>query len=178
MFEQILDILSDDVDNVFLERLFFGDRHALAHRLDRPLGIAAALLRNAFAERSGEVLDLFTHHPFDFFAAAGHRVRRADVSSRCHRRDMRGHGDENTRRTSAGTARRDVNHQRHLSAEHFLDNGARGIQQSARRIHLDDQGARAVGFRTGDAFADEIVHRRIDAAVDGNQIHMRRRRVL
>ena len=37
-------------------------------------------------------------------------------------------------------------------AEHFLNNGARGIQQSARRVQLNDQRVRAVGLSPAQYF--------------------------
>jgi hypothetical protein len=101
----------------------------------RPLGVTAALLRDAFAEGGSEVLDFFTHHAFDFLATAGDRVSRADIGSRRHRRDMRGHRNEHARRPGSGAARRDVNHHRHLGTEHFLNDRARGIEQASRRVH-------------------------------------------
>ena len=130
----------------FLSASLLGDRHAFAHRLDRPFGVATALLRDALAERCGEVLDLLAHHAFDFLAAARHRMGRADVGARRHRRDMGRQRDEHARGARPGAARRDVNHHRHLRAEHFFDNGAGRSQQPAGRVELDDQRARAARF--------------------------------
>ena len=64
----------------------------IAHSVFRPRFCAMR-----FAEGRGEVLDLFAHHAFDFLSAAGDRMGRADIGSRRHRRNMRGHGNENAR---------------------------------------------------------------------------------
>ncbi len=70
-----------------------------------------------------------------------------------------------------------IDHHRHLGTEHFLNDRARGIEQASRRVQLNDQRFRSVRFRSPDAFADKIVHRGIDAAVDRNHVDMGRRRI-
>ena len=96
LLEQIVDVLGYDIDDFDLQRFFLRDRYAFPHRLNRPLGITAALLRDALGERGSEVFDLLAHHAFDFLAAASHRVGRTDIGSRGHCRNMRRHGDEHT----------------------------------------------------------------------------------
>ena len=172
LLEQIVNVFGDDVDDIFLERIAFRDRHAFAHRLDRPLGVAAAFLRDALAERCGEVFDLLAHHALDFLAAAGHRMGCADVGARRHRCHVGGQRDEHSGGTGAGAARTDPNHDWHLRAKHFLDDGARRSEQPARSVELNYQGPRATMLRPRYAFADKVIHRRIDAAVDGDQVDM------
>src|SRR4029079_2184831 len=97
LFEQVVDVPSNDVDNVFLERLFFRDSYAFTHRLDRPLRIAAAFLCDAFAKGCGEILDLLTHGTFDFLSRTGYRMRRSDIRSRSHCGNARSHRAQTAR---------------------------------------------------------------------------------
>src|SRR2546426_304873 len=58
LLEQIVDVLGYDIDDFDLQRFFLRDRYAFPYRLNRPLGITAALLRDALGERGSEVFDL------------------------------------------------------------------------------------------------------------------------
>jgi hypothetical protein len=84
--------------------------------------------------------------------------------------------------TPAGAApaplRTHPHHNRNLRTEHLFYNRARRRQQPAGGVELHVQRPSTVVFRPGDAFTKKVVHRRIDAAVDGDQIDMRRRGVL
>ena len=137
--------------------------------LSASLSVIATLLRTAsiahsalrprfcamtFAERSGEVLDLLAHHAFDFLAAAGHRMGRADVGARRHGGHMSRQRDEHAGRTGPGAARSDPDHNGDLRTKHFFNDGARRIEQAAGRVHLHDQRPGTVVFGARDAFTN------------------------
>ena len=74
---------SDEVDHLQLERLVRGDRHRLAHRLDRPLDVALALLRDRFDVGREQVLRLLAG---DVLLVLASRRRRPVRSRRPARR--------------------------------------------------------------------------------------------
>ena len=123
----------------------------------------------------GEVLDLLTHRALDVLAALLDRMRRADGRSRRHRRDVRGFRDEGAGRRGARARRRDVDDHRDRRGEHGLDDLLRGAKQPARRVELDHQRAGAFGLGRRERVVDVGRSRRIDRAVDRDQLDPRRR---
>ena len=152
LLQEIVDVPGDDIDNFFLQCFRFSNRHALAHSLNGPFSISAALLRDAFTERRRKILDLLPHHAFDFLTSAGDRMSRADVGSRRHRRDIGGHRDEYPGRAGPGAAGSHINHDRHRRAEQLFDDGSGGAQEPAWSVELDDQSARAARLWPGRCF--------------------------
>ena len=45
-FQQILKIIRNEIDDLYIQRFFFSDRHAFAYRVFSPLHVAAALFGN------------------------------------------------------------------------------------------------------------------------------------
>ena len=151
----------DQVDQVIVERLFLGEGLALAHRGLGQGAVAAPLGGDAAQVGGGIVLDLLLHHRIHF-AAHGHRMRRAGIGPRRHRRHIAGFQNEEARRGRASAAGSHVGDHRHRRGDDRLDGLAHGIHQSAGSIEADQQEIRVFLFGLRDRGAHDL---------GGNRMH-------
>ena len=135
--EEIVLIFGDDVDQVLLQRLLIGPRLRLAHRALGQLHIAAARPDERAHEGGRVVLDLGLHHVVHLLAAQRYRMRRAGIRSRRHGRDVGRFQDEESGGSRVGAAGSDVDDHRHRRVEDLWNDLARGVDQSAGRVQLD-----------------------------------------
>ena len=82
------------VHDLLLQGFGLGNRHTLAHRLFRPVGVASAFVGDRTGKGGEVVLRLLAHVALNILAATRHRVSRTDIGPWRHRRDVCRHGDE------------------------------------------------------------------------------------
>ena len=134
LFQQVLFVGRDVVDQLLRKRFLLGKRLRLAHRALGHFDVAAALGNHGTHQRGGVILHLLFHDVVHLAAAQGHRMGRAGIGARSHGRHVRALQNEEAGRSRPAAAGRDVNNHRNRRRQNFLDDVAGGVQQAARRI--------------------------------------------
>ena len=152
LLQQIVEARRHEIDERRrgLRGLLFGERLALKHGLlgqrarcgracPRCVRTYAAMSSAAFFEVVSSIDG----------AAAGHRMRGADVRAGRHRRDVGGDRDDEAGRRRPRARRRHVHRNRRLRRDHFRDDVARRIDETAGRAQRehDERRVRGVGAR-------------------------------
>ena len=137
--QQLALVRRDQIDQVLIERLPLGEGLALAHRRFGQRAVAPALGRDAAQVGGGVVLHLLLHHRVHL-AAHQHRMRRAGVGARRHRRHIAGFQNEEARRCGAPAARAPHRSPPEPARQTMLlDRVAHGVHQAAGRVQANQQ---------------------------------------
>ena len=110
----------------------------------RRICVAPALGHIGAHKGFGVILHLL-HLDVVGLAALEDHMRRAGLSARCHRRNVSRLKNEESCRAGARTRRGDVHDDRNARAQNRSHHRAHGVEQAARRVHIDQECLRAVG---------------------------------
>jgi len=128
--------------------------------------VAAALLGDG-PHPLGRELDYLLHLLFGYLLPTRrHRVGGADCCAWCHHGDMRRQGDKRPCRSRPGTAGANVYYDGHVGVHNRLHYPLCRVEQTARRVQLDNtgQGVLVLGFL--DATFDVVSHHGDNGALD------------
>ena len=104
-------------------------------------------------------------------------MRGAGIGARRHRRKVRCHQDEQSRRGGPRPGRCDVNGNRHWRREDgLIDRAHRGVQP-AGRVELDDDETRVLLVRIAEGALDVTRDRRVDDAANFEEVNGARARL-
>ncbi len=133
------------VDQMLCQRLFRAIRVRRCHCRDRCIRIALSL-PNIRPEKSLRVVLRLLLQRVVRLAHLKNNVGRACIRTGSHRRHIRSFQQKEPRRTSSRTRRSHIHDHRHTRTENRPSHRAHGVDQPARRIHLDQQRSRAVAI--------------------------------
>ena len=137
--------------------------------------------RDCFDIAHGKILEFLFHGVIQLLFAASritaqrHRVGGTNGRGRRHRRDSCSNGDETT---GAGRSRArwsHINHHRHRGAQKALHDRLRRIEQTARRVQLNDQTLRVLRARFINASRNVTRCRRTNRAINFDKRNLLRR---
>src|SRR6266404_7933464 len=167
--EQVVFGISDDIDELAVERLFFGESLGIRNGGLRELRVAAALLGEA-AQKSLRVVHDFASKSFvdcdRITADSNNRRGCAGVRARPHGGDIGGKQNEKAGGSSASSRRRNVDRNGNLRSQDVLDDIFHRVTEPAGSIHADENegGVAVCGIR--DAFVDVGGENWLNFAVD------------
>ncbi len=167
--EEVLCARRDVVDEMSRECFLLGERLGLAHGTLCAFGVAAALGSDRAHQSCCIIFDLPVHLivRLDLYRANQcDGMGSTGCGSWCHRGDVSGLKNEDSSRARVAAGGRHVDDNRNGRLRDLFDNLASRADQTARRIHLDQDGLIAAPVRfidgAGDVFRadwlDGVVH--------------------
>src|SRR5579883_541778 len=133
LLEELLLIGGDDLDQMVVERFFFGESFRVAHGLFGKLAVAPAPGGETAQQRGGIVLDLLAHDVIHL-ASQKYGRRSAGVGAGRHGSHIAGFEQEESGGGGARSAGSDVRDDGNRRSGKLLDDFARRVEQSAGRV--------------------------------------------
>ena len=153
--EQRLFVGRDQIDQMLVERLAFGEGLALAHGGFGNLAVAPAFGADAAHVGGGVVLHLLLHGGVHI-AELGDGVSRASVGSGRHGGYVARFQNEEARRSGAATARFDVGDDGDGRGDDFLNGFAHRVHQSAGSVEANDEERGVLLFGASNGASDDL----------------------
>ena len=171
--ENLVQILSDAVDEIALPRLFFGEGHALQYPLLRQFGVASALGHKTADIGGGIVFHLFLHDFVHLAPTQRYGMSGSGVGAGSHDGQIAGQQDKESCRCGSGAAGPDKDQHRNFRPQYLLDDFPHGSVETARRTHLDDHGSGAFLLCLFQASGDVLRNDGVNHIVDLQSEHDR-----